>query len=73
MAKRVIQRHHISYTPEWIVPMYQGEHQLITKLYWYSKKTVSQGLITALKDFINKNELRAINLEDLNEEKKING
>lgn len=59
MRKRAIQQHHISYDPEFTVTIYKGEHMLLTKMQWYSKKTVSQGFITALKIFIAENEHRA--------------
>lgn len=66
MSKRVIQNHHINYEAPWVVKIFKGEHEILTRLFWYSKKTVSQGLIIALRDFINKNETRAINLEEGN-------
>ena len=60
---RAIQFHHISYeNPEWIVPIYKGEHELATKMNLYSRKTLSQGLIVLMLDFIGKNFSRAIKL-----------
>jgi hypothetical protein len=60
---RAIQKHHISYqNPEWIVPIYKGEHEIATKLTLYSKKTLSHGLIVLMLDFIAKNFDRAIKL-----------
>ena len=66
---RAIQKHHISYeNPEWTVPIYKGEHELLTKMNLYSKKTVSQGFIVAMLQFIMDNFSRAISLGD--EEKR---
>ena len=60
MAKPiVIQSHHISYDPEVIVRLRKCEHLVLTRLQWYCKKQVSQGLITALKVFIALNESKA--------------
>ena len=62
MRKRIIQEHHISYDPEVAVNVYKGEHMILTKIQWFSKKNVSRGFITALKTFVAENEHRA---EDL--------
>ena len=60
---RATQFHHISYeNPEWIVPIYKGEHEIATKLNLYSRKTVSDGLMTLMLDFVLKNRHRAIKL-----------
>jgi hypothetical protein len=63
MAKRpagpVIQGHHISYDPEVVVNIRKCEHLVLTRLAWYTKKQVSQGLITALEVFIALNRSRA--------------
>jgi len=60
---RATQNHHISYeNPEWIVPIYKGEHEIATKMNLYSRKTVSQGFIVLMLDFIGKNFDRAIKL-----------
>ena len=59
----VIQSHHISYDPEVIVRLRKCEHLVLTRLQWYCKKQVSQGLITALKVFIALNESKAKELE----------
>ena len=65
MAKpRVTQRHHVSYDPEWIVRIFKGEHELIGKMYLYSRKTVSKGFLTCLEVFIAKNRNRATELEE---------
>ena len=60
---RVRQNHHISYeNPEWIVPIYKGEHELLTKMNLYSRKDLSQGFIVSMLDFIGKNFGRATKL-----------
>ncbi len=64
MAKRIIQQHHISYDPDVSVYIYKGEHLILTKIQWFSKKTVSRGFITALKVFIAENEHRAKDLSN---------
>ena len=67
MAK-LINFHHIVYADEkhpnqeWIVPMFKGEHNCITKISWYTRKDVSLGFITALEEFIVRNKHRAIDL-----------
>jgi hypothetical protein len=60
---RVMQNHHISYDPEIVVRIYKGEHELLTKLNLYSKKTLSKGFIKSLKVWIALNEDRAKDLE----------
>jgi len=62
MGKRIIQRHHISYDPEVIVPITKGEHAILTKIQWYTKKFVSKGFLTALEVFLALNRNRG---EDL--------
>jgi hypothetical protein len=60
---RARQMHHISYeNPEWIVPIYKGEHELLTKMNLYSRKTLSQGFIVSMLHFIACNFGRAIKL-----------
>lgn len=56
---RAQQNHHISYDPEVIVRIYKGEHEILSKLNWYEKNTVSKGFIRALKSWIALNEHRA--------------
>jgi hypothetical protein len=41
-----IQRHHITYKPEWIVSIYRGEHWAITQL--QRRKYVSTGFIKSV-------------------------
>lgn len=63
MSRRAVQGHHISYNPEVKVAVFQGEHEILTKIRWYEKNSVSKGFITALKTWISENEDRAIDLE----------
>ena len=56
---RAKQRHHISYDPEMVVTIYKGEHELLTKLDRYERRTISAGFIRALKSWIALNEHRA--------------
>ena len=58
--KRVIQHHHISYDPEIVVPIYKGEHWVITQL--QRRKYISKGFIKTLKHFIAINEDQAQDL-----------
>lgn len=62
MGKRIIQKHHISYNPEEIVMVYKGEHNILTKIQWYTRKTVSAGFIRALKVFIALSENKTVEL-----------
>lgn len=63
MKERVIQEHHISYDPVVTVNVYKGEHQILSKIAWYERKSVSKGFITALKVWIALNEGRAQELK----------
>jgi len=60
---RVIHKHHFSYDPEIVIKVYAGEHQILTLINRYSKKTVSKGFIRNLKAWIALNEDRAEELE----------
>jgi len=60
---RAVQTHHVSYDPEVTVRLYKGEHEIMTKLNWYERKTVSAGFVRALKAWIALNEHRAEELE----------
>ena len=62
MTKLVIQKHHICYDPEIVVPIYKGEHWVITQL--SRRKNISQGFCTALKVWLALNEKKAKNLLD---------
>jgi hypothetical protein len=50
----VVQPHHITYEPEWIVPVFKGEHWSITTI--LRRKRVSQGFLIALRYFIEEHE-----------------
>jgi hypothetical protein len=60
----IIQRHHITYDPEYVVYVTKGEHKILTLMQWYCRKTVSDGFILALQKFLIENSNRAINLEE---------
>jgi len=72
MAK-VVQDHHWIYPSEkhpeqeYTEPVFKGEHQIITKIQWYTKKDVSSGFIRWLKFFCLMNEPRAIDIETIRE------
>jgi hypothetical protein len=57
----VIQKHHISYEPEIIFPIFKGEHWLITNL--NRRKNISQGFVIAIKHWLALNEHKAIDLD----------
>jgi len=59
---RTINTHHISYDPEITVKIFSGEHELITKMYRYSTKTVSKGFLRCLRRFIKENKDKAVKL-----------
>jgi len=67
--KQIIQKHHIIYPAsnrpeqEVVVPVTKGEHELLTRLTWYTKKGVSKGFILALKHWVLLNEHRAVDLD----------
>ena len=70
MAK-IIQLHHIQYEhPERksmqdvVVPVYKGEHLVLTKIQWFCKNGCSKGFIKALKVFIAMNEDEAVDAYD---------
>lgn len=68
--QRVVQRHHLVYgSPEHpeqerVVSVFAGEHQILSMMNLYTRKTVSEGFVTALKVFIALNESRAIPLDE---------
>jgi len=59
--KGVIQTHHISYVPEIKVTLYKGEHWVISLL--ERRKRISKGFVIVLKDWIQKNEPNAKDIE----------
>ena len=56
-STHVVQPHHITYDPEWIVPVFKGEHFSITKM--LRRKRVSQGFLVVLADYIEKHKQMA--------------
>jgi hypothetical protein len=60
---RPVHKHHFSYDPEIIIKVYAGEHQILTLINRYSKRTVSRGFIRNLKAWIALNEYRAEEIE----------
>ena len=61
--KPIIQRHHLFYgdaNHEVVVPMFKGEHFLITNL--NRRKNISLGFIQSLKIWLTLNECNAIDL-----------
>ena len=61
---RVVQNHHISYDPEVTVDIFKGEHQVITLMERYSKRTVSKGFIHCLELFIDTHIDKVVDLEE---------
>ena len=60
---RVVQRHHIQYeNPEITVDIFKGEHELITKMYRYSQRTVSKGFLRCLRRFIKEHKHKQVKL-----------
>jgi len=57
----VIQEHHITYTPEYTVKVYKGEHWIITQM--QRRKNWSKGAITAMRYILNQAENKAVDLE----------
>jgi hypothetical protein len=68
--KRVTQRHHIVYgcpdhpEQEKIVRIYKGEHEILSKMNLYTRKSVSRGFLAALAIFIVMNSDRAEDIKD---------
>ena len=62
--KPVIQNHHLRYLHidgwEWTEPIYKNEHFAITML--NRRKVPSKGIITVLRDYIERNEHQAVDL-----------
>ena len=59
---RVINRHHIRYDPEITVDIFSGEHQIMTLMERYSKRTVSKGFLRCLRRFIKENKHKSVKL-----------
>jgi hypothetical protein len=51
---RVVQRHHLSYSPEMIAHIFRSEHGIITKLSRLEKSRPSCTFLQLLEDFIQK-------------------
>ena len=62
MAPRATQVHHIKYEPEETVKIFQGEHEILTKIQWYNKKSVSKGFLRALRLYIKESKDKAVEL-----------
>jgi len=60
---RQINVHHISYDPEITVPIFSGEHQVITLMERYSKRTVSKGFLRCLRRFIKEHKHKVVDLK----------
>lgn len=58
-----IQRHHRSYDPEIIEKIFKGEHFILTRMGFITKKKVSWGFLRSLTYFVDQNMDRAIELE----------
>ena len=69
MNKRPIQNHHIVYEnerhkqKEIVVPVFKGEHLILTKLQWYCRKKISKGFLKSLKVFIALNEDKGVDID----------
>jgi hypothetical protein len=61
---RATQLHHYSYDPEVVGRCYKGEHELLTKLAWYERKTISSYFIRCLEAWIALHKYRATELEE---------
>ena len=59
---RVVNKHHINYDPEITVNIFSGEHECITKMERYSKRTVSKGFLRCLRRFIKEHKYKAVKL-----------
>lgn len=59
MAKKtIIQQHHITYDPAWVVPVTKGEHYVITRLQWL--KEISPGARAAIEFELARKPVRKI-------------
>lgn len=57
----VIQNHHITYEPEWKVPIWKGEHMILTFI--QRRKHFSKGFMTSLHYFLEVHEKEAVELD----------
>ncbi|MAF43224.1 MAG: hypothetical protein CMI54_03515 [Parcubacteria group bacterium] len=60
-AKRVVQKHHISYDPEITVNIYKGEHWLCTQL--QRRKYISKGFVKTLRVWLALNGENAVEVK----------
>jgi hypothetical protein len=67
---RIVNMHHVRYgsekhpEQELIVPVYKGEHEILSKRNLYTRKSVSKGFIKDMKMWIAENEDRAVDLSN---------
>jgi len=54
------QRHHISYEPEEVVTVYQGEHWILSQL--GRRVNVSQGMLQSLEHYVTTHRFIAVDL-----------
>ena len=69
MGKKITNKHHLIYgsedhpEQEWTEILGKGEHLAYSRLCWYTRKTISMGLIRSLEFFILRNKSRATELD----------
>lgn len=67
--KRIVNRHHLIYSSEdhpeqeWVEKLFKGEHLALSRLIWWTRKSISKGLIRSLEFFILRNKDRAKEIE----------
>lgn len=67
--KRITNRHHVAYgseehpEQEWTEVLFKGEHLAISRLIWWTRKSISMGLIRSLEYFVLRNKGRATELD----------
>tara|TARA_Y100000310_G_C20491404_1_gene719405 strand:- start:576 stop:797 length:222 start_codon:yes stop_codon:yes gene_type:complete len=61
MKKRVIQRHHICYDPEIVVPIYKGEHFILTQM--QRRKYFSKGFVRSIRTMLKEIVPKAVKLK----------
>jgi len=61
---QVIQKHHITYNPDWVVPVYKGEHYILCLLQarFQHNDRISIGFLTALHHWIESMKEGAVEL-----------
>jgi len=60
---RFVQVHHRSYDPPITEKVFKGEHWVLTRMKWITKKNLSWGFLRSLLYFVKENGDRAIELE----------